>query len=127
MQQCLFNLTEHSDNYLKTTGSLYQYFGDERAVNNNGAIVDFNEANSNKSFNSKAEMTGQMGNNGRKDVEIIVPLIVPYLRNIWRTLEMPLINCEINLILTWCCRWCRSGVFIVNFEHIHTLLYRFYC
>ena len=24
-----------------------------------------------------------------------------YLINIWSTLEMPLINCEINLILTW--------------------------
>ena len=23
------------------------------------------------------------------------------LSNFWRTLEMPLINCEINLILTW--------------------------
>ena len=34
-----------------------------------------------------------------KDVEIMVPL--KYLSNFWRTLEMPLINCEINLILTW--------------------------
>ena len=23
------------------------------------------------------------------------------LSNFWRTLEMPLINCEVNLILTW--------------------------
>ena len=29
----------------------------------------------------------------------MVPLT--YLSNFWRTLEMPLINCEINLILTW--------------------------
>ena len=34
-----------------------------------------------------------------KDVEIMVPL--KYLSNFWRTLEMPLINCEVNLILTW--------------------------
>ena len=34
-----------------------------------------------------------------QDVEIIVPL--KYLSNFWRTLEMPLINCEVNLILTW--------------------------
>ena len=34
-----------------------------------------------------------------KNVEIIVPL--KYLSNFWRTLEMPLINCEVNLILTW--------------------------
>ena len=34
-----------------------------------------------------------------KDVEIMVPL--KYLSNFWRSLEMPLINCEVNLILTW--------------------------
>ena len=39
------------------------------------------------------------GNNGNtKDAEIIKPL--KYLSNFWRTLEMPLINCEVNLILT---------------------------
>ena len=31
--------------------------------------------------------------------EIMVPL--KHLSNLWRTLEMPLINCEVNLILTW--------------------------
>ena len=29
----------------------------------------------------------------------MVPL--KYLSNFWRTLEIPLINCEINLILAW--------------------------
>ena len=38
-----------------------------------------------------------MGN--EKNVEIMVPL--KYLNNFWRTLEMPLINCEVSLILTW--------------------------
>ena len=33
------------------------------------------------------------------NVEIMVPL--KYLSNFWRTLEMPLIICEVNLILTW--------------------------
>ena len=33
-----------------------------------------------------------------KDNEIIVPL--KYLSNFWRTLEMSLINCETELILT---------------------------
>ena len=35
----------------------------------------------------------------QKNVEIMIPL--KYLSNFWRTLETPLINCEINLILTW--------------------------
>ena len=34
-----------------------------------------------------------------EDVEIAVPL--KYLSNFWRTLKMPLINCELNFILTW--------------------------
>ena len=51
------------------------------------------------SFNFKVKFTGRTGNNGTKDAEIMVPL--KYLSNFWRTLEMPLINCEVNLILTW--------------------------
>ena len=53
-----------------------------------------------ESFKSKVKITGRVPNNGnRKDVEIIVPL--KYLSNFWRTLAMPLINCEVNLILTY--------------------------
>ena len=44
-------------------------------------------------------MMGQTGNDGTKNAEIIVP--IKYLSNFWRTLEMPLINCVVNLILTW--------------------------
>ena len=33
------------------------------------------------------------------NVEIMIPL--KYLSNFWRTLEMSLIHCEVNLILTW--------------------------
>ena len=44
-------------------------------------------------------MTGQRWDNGTKEVKIMVPL--KYLSNFWRTLEMSLINCEINLILNW--------------------------
>ena len=51
------------------------------------------------SVNFKVKFTGQTGINGRKNVEIMVPL--KCLSNFWRTLEMPLINCEVNLILTW--------------------------
>ena len=40
-------------------------------------------------------MTGQTGNDGTKDVQIMVPL--EYLSNFWKTLEMPLISCEINI------------------------------
>ena len=45
------------------------------------------------------KLIGQTGDNGTKNVEIIVPL--KYLSNFWRTLEMPLTNCEITLDLNW--------------------------
>ena len=93
----MYNLIEYSDNYAKTTGSLWQYCKDIPA-RNNGAIVIFAEDNITDSFKFKAKITCQTGNDGTKDVEIMVPL--KYLSNFWRTLEMPLINCEVNLILT---------------------------
>ena len=102
----MYNLIEYSDNYSKTSGSLWQYCKEILAINNNGAIVDFDGANATDSFNFKTKITGQTAadnNNGniagRVDVEIMVPL--KYLSNFWRTLEMPLINCEVELILTW--------------------------
>ena len=95
----MYNLIEYSDNYAKTTGSLWQYSKDIPARNDNSEITVFTRNNHTDSFNFKVKFTGQTGNNGTKYVEIIVPL--KYLSNFWRTLEMPLINCEVNLILTW--------------------------
>ena len=86
----LYNLLEYSDNYAKTFGSLWQYYRDE---------PNDNLANS-ESFKSKIKITGKTPNNSNeKDVEIMV--LLKYVSNFWRTLEIPLINCEVNLILTW--------------------------
>ena len=95
----MYNLIEYSYNYAKTSGSLWQYCLDIPALDNNNAIIDFTENNLTDSFNFKVKITAQTGNDGTNNVEIMVPL--KYLRNFWRTLEMPLINCEVNLILTW--------------------------
>ena len=84
----MYNLIEYSDNYAKTSGSLWQCFRDEP------------DDNLEDSESFKAKITGKTSNDdNEKDVEIMVPL--KYLRNFWRALEMPLINCEVNLILTW--------------------------
>ena len=96
----MYNLIEYSDNYSKTSGSLWQYYKDIPAVNNDGDIVNFNEANATDSFNFKTKITGQTNDDGEiSGIEILVPL--KYLSNFWRTFEMPLINCEIKLILDW--------------------------
>ena len=40
-------------------------------------------------------MTDKTGNNGRKMLRL------KYLSNFWRTLEMSLFNCKIDIFLTW--------------------------
>ena len=53
-----------------------------------------------ESFKSKIKRTGNTpADYSTKEVEIAVPL--KYLSNFWRTLEIPLINCEISLQLKW--------------------------
>ena len=84
----MYNLIEYSGNNSKTCGSLWQYYRAEP----NGNLID------SESFESKTKITGNNPGGNTKDVEIIVPL--KYLSNFWRTLEMLLINCETNLILT---------------------------
>ena len=76
----MYNLIEYSDNYLKTSGSLWQYCKDIPAVNKAGNIVDFTATNTTDSFTFKTKITGQTDNDGRiDDVEIMVPL--KYLSN----------------------------------------------
>ena len=66
-------------------------------MNNDGFLVDF--PGNSASFKYKQNITGLTGDDGTKNVEIMVPL--KYLSNFSRTLEMSLIDCEINLNLTW--------------------------
>ena len=86
----MYNLSEYSNNYSKASGSLWQYYKDEPNDN----------ITQSESFKSKIKITGKTPAAGNtKDIEISV--LLKYLSNFWRTLEMPLINCEVNLILTW--------------------------
>ena len=70
------------------------------AINTNSDIVEFTGANATDLSNFQAKVTGQTRINGRiNNFEILV--FLKYLRSFWGTFEMPLINCEISLILTW--------------------------
>ena len=95
----MYNLIEYSDNYSKTSGSLWQYCKDIPTVSNNSNIIDFAENNLADLVNFKVKITGRTGDNGTKGIEILVPL--KYLSNYWRIFEIFLINRELNLILTW--------------------------
>ena len=97
----MYDLIEYSNNYSKTSRNLWQYYRDYSNDN----------IRQSESFNFKIKITGKTPAAGNtNDVEIAVPL--KNLSNFWRTLELPLIDCEINLILTWsedCVISCATG------------------
>ena len=96
----MYNLIQNSDNSLGTSGSLLEYCRYEPSLNNVGSVIDFTGANhKGKLFKYKQKITSATVANGTKNIEIMLPLT--YVSNFSRTLKMPLINCEINLILTW--------------------------
>ena len=78
---------------------MWEYCKDIPAVQDNNKIVNFAENDLIDLFNFKVKVTGQTGDDGTKNVEIMVPL--KYLSNFWRTRQMSLVNCKINLMLTW--------------------------
>ena len=92
------NLLEYSDNYEESSGSLYQFKRDEPPENNG----DVNSTNS-ESFKYISKLLGDTTEDGHnrklEDAKIVVPL--KYLGNFFRSLEMPLINCKIDLELSW--------------------------
>ena len=96
----VYNLSEYSDNYSDTSGSLW-WFKRGEVPNNNADLT----ADNSQSFKYKAALVGKTAdavnntNSSVKNTKIVVPL--KYLSNFWRSLEMPLINCKIYLELNW--------------------------
>ena len=59
-----------------------------------------------KSFDYKTSITGKLQGIYKKclyQIVVLLKIVVPlkYLSNFWRTLDIPLINCEVSLTLTW--------------------------
>ena len=56
----MYNLTEYSDAYSNTSGSLWKYYRDETVLDNNNNIIDFPANNNNSnSFKFKEQLTRQ--------------------------------------------------------------------
>ena len=117
----MYNLLEYSKNYSKTSASLWNYYSDELTDETN----DNNSPNKNVinsySFKYKTSITGSSYNVPRritdddgnlannpnydqnkrstKEVQIAVPLKL--LGNFWKSLNIPLINSEVSLALSW--------------------------
>ena len=98
----IYSLLEYSKNYIKTTGSLWNYCRDEPS---NPLFLILNLLNIKQvlqeiliilMFMKLVMMKKKIGKN---ETEVAIPL--KYLSNFWRNLNIPLINCEVKLILTW--------------------------
>ena len=113
-------MIEYSDNYSDTLGSLWSFKRDE--IDNNA-----NESNDDNapSFKYKASNIGNTQNNGTKDgVKIAVSL--KKLSNFWRSFEMPLINCKVELSLNWledCVLTTANNAYKANFKITDAKIY----
>ena len=110
----MYNLIKYSIDYLETSESLWKYYRDYPNVN----------ITQSESFKFKIKITGKNPAAGNtKDVEIAVLLkyLIKVLENSWNAI---LIDCEINLILTWS-EDCviSSGTRATKFKITHTKLY----
>ena len=108
----MYNLLE----YKKTTGSLWNYYRDQPS---NPLSTD------SQSFKYKTSITGNTYNVddgdddnydaskvGKNETEIVIPL--KHLRNFWITLNIPLINREVEIILTWSKNWVLADMTVAN-------------
>ena len=97
----MYNLIEYSDNYSDTSGSLWQFKRDKDPANNNANLTIDNS----QSFKYKPALLGKSTNavnntnSSVKDAKILV--LLKYLSNFWRSLQMLLINCKVYFELYW--------------------------
>ena len=88
----MYNLLEYSKNYRKTTGSLWNYYRDEPSN-----PLSLNS----ESFKYKGTIVGKTpeDNDSLTDAKGIIPL--KHLIDFWKSLNIPLMNWEVELILAW--------------------------
>ena len=107
----MYNLLEYSKNYKKTTGSLWNYYRDEQSnpLSTNSEYFKYKTSITGNTYNVDEKITDNDGdevdnsNNdvnkvGKNETKIVIPL--KHLSNFWRSLNILLINCEVELILT---------------------------
>ena len=91
----MYNSLEYSKNYKKTTGSLWNYYrdGSNSGADDNNIIHSILNS---ESFDYKANFIGSVTHNNltKSDVKIVVAL--KHLINFWKSLNIPLINCEVE-------------------------------
>ena len=101
----MYKLLEHSNNYSMQSGILWNYYRDQvnDSTNENNAAnnrINGNKTVTGKSFEYKTKLVGTTpDDNNTLDAEVAIPL--KYLSNFCRSFDLPLINCEVELDLSW--------------------------
>ena len=96
----MYDLLKYSKNYKKTTGSLWNYCRDQPSSTIGDNNITHSILNS-ESFDYKTSVMENRvthDNLTKNDAKVVVPL--KHLSNFWKHLNIPLINCEVEL-LTW--------------------------
>ena len=109
----IYNLLECSSNYFDTRGSLWFYSKDKASSFNNDIanINDFNYnfyciklcTSPNFKLHEKAKLLRKTEANAVKYIsrKATIAVSLKYVSNFWRSFEMPLINCKVELKLKW--------------------------
>ena len=107
----MYNLVEYSGNYAESSGSLWQFKRDEQNMTDAGNPDNVNTDYS-LSFKYKSSLLKESVSDGPNREFINEKIVVPlkYLPNFFRSLEMPLINCKINLELNWSKNFLMSSI-----------------
>ena len=94
----MYNLTEYSDNYSDTSGSLWQFKRDESNINDINTVLTNDNTPSFKYKTSVIGNTVVEGASSKKE-GVKTAVLLKCLGNFWRSLEIPLINCKVNFSL----------------------------
>ena len=107
----MYNLLEYSKNYRKTTGSLWNYYRHEPndPLSSDSESYKYKTNIQGNSYNVDKKITDDDVNEvdnpkydanrvSKNETDVVIPL--KQLSNFWRSLNIPLINCEVELILT---------------------------
>ena len=103
------NLLEYSKNYTKATGSLWNYYRDEPSdpLSSDSESFKYKKNITGNTYNIDEKITDDGGNEvdnpkydankvGKNETEVVISL--KHLSNFWRSLNIPLISCEVELI-----------------------------
>ena len=110
-----YNLLEYSKNYKKITGSLWNYYTDQPSnpLSTNSESFKYKTSITGNTYNVDDDDGNYDANNvDKKEAEIVIPL--KHLSNFWRNLNIPLINSEVEIILTWSKNFVLADITVAN-------------